>query len=242
MNMNHELIKLQFKLDHLPLLNRVAVLSGVLFVMVLLWLLIAYFPQSGQATEVQQQIRKLKHQNSVLLGRNQKMLMHVKTQDQATLIDQYKQLRVEEQALEQEIKRYHYRYIDDKALAELLHAILNDIGNLRVENFSTILHEDRVVSTPLKADTKPKKAVKTPVVSGLTHSLLFPEMRRYSLSLKGDYSSIMKFLKRVEALKWQLFWDKLSYRVEKYPEAMATLEFYTLKAGAVAAAPEGGDT
>lgn len=237
MNVNHELMKLQFKLDHLPFVNRVAVLAGALLVMVVLWLLIAYFPQAGQATEIQQQIRNLKHQNAVLLGRNQRMLQHAKAHDMAGLIDKYKQLKAEETALEQEIRRYHYRYIDDKVLAELLYSILKDIGNLRVENFSTVLQDAPAVTVPLKADEKQKKSAKTPVVSGLTHSLLFPDMRRYSLSLKGNYFSIMKFLERVEGLKWQLFWDKLTYRVEKYPEATAIIEFYTLKPGPAAPAP-----
>jgi len=224
------LTKIQFKLDHVPFLNRVAVLGGVLFVMLMLWLLLIYFPQAEQAAGIHEQIRQLENQNMRLFQRNERMLRHIKTHDMDSLIEQHQQLRAEEQALEQEIKGYRYRYIDDKALAALLHAILKDMKNLKIENFSTLVQTKTLVKAASSSvDTKTKAAL--PEKLGPINPHAAPEETRYSLSLRGDYFSILKFLKRVEGLKWQLFWDKFTYHVEKYPEGIATLEFYTLKAG-----------
>jgi MSHA biogenesis protein MshJ len=44
----------------------------------------------------------------------------------------------------------------------------------------------------------------------------------------GDYFSVMKYLQAIEKLKWEIFWDKLEYKVTKYPMAEITLYIHTI--------------
>lgn len=49
-----------------------------------------------------------------------------------------------------------------------------------------------------------------------------------SIKFKGDFLSTVKYLEAIESLKWKLFWDKLEYKVTKYPMAEITLQIHTI--------------
>lgn len=49
-----------------------------------------------------------------------------------------------------------------------------------------------------------------------------------SLTLKGSYSSVFDYLKKIESLKWSVFWQDVSYSVDAYPSAVVTIHLYTL--------------
>lgn len=46
--------------------------------------------------------------------------------------------------------------------------------------------------------------------------------------VSGGYFDIVNYLQAVESMKWQLFWDKLSYSVSKYPLATVQFTIYSL--------------
>jgi MSHA biogenesis protein MshJ len=54
------------------------------------------------------------------------------------------------------------------------------------------------------------------------------EKSMISLTLKGSYASIFDYLKKVEALKWSVFWEDVEYSVDQYPIATVTIQLYTL--------------
>lgn len=57
-----------------------------------------------------------------------------------------------------------------------------------------------------------------------------PSVGRYNLTLEmeGGYNATRRFLQQVEQLPWTLFWDSLEYEVREHPNAMITLNLYTL--------------
>ncbi|WP_137224756.1 MSHA biogenesis protein MshJ [Shewanella sp. MEBiC00475] len=48
------------------------------------------------------------------------------------------------------------------------------------------------------------------------------------LTLKGDYFSILAFIKAVESMPDKLYWKRLDYLVDVHPDALVELELYTL--------------
>ena len=46
--------------------------------------------------------------------------------------------------------------------------------------------------------------------------------------VQGSYLDMMRYMTELEALPWQLFWGKVSFRVETYPQATLTLTLFTL--------------
>lgn len=47
----------------------------------------------------------------------------------------------------------------------------------------------------------------------------------------GNYFSTMHYLQSIEKLPWKIFWDKLEYKVTKYPMAEVTLSIHTIDNG-----------
>jgi MSHA biogenesis protein MshJ len=51
---------------------------------------------------------------------------------------------------------------------------------------------------------------------------------RMKLTLQGSYFDSLHYLQRMEALPWQIFWERLEYRVEDYPIGLLSVEIATL--------------
>jgi len=49
-----------------------------------------------------------------------------------------------------------------------------------------------------------------------------------SLTLQGDYFSILAYLKALESLPWRIHWDSIDYKVTNYPLAETQIQVYTL--------------
>ena len=48
------------------------------------------------------------------------------------------------------------------------------------------------------------------------------------VSLQGEYFAVVKYLKNLESLPWQFYWEFIDYEVDAFPVANITLEVYTL--------------
>jgi MSHA biogenesis protein MshJ len=48
------------------------------------------------------------------------------------------------------------------------------------------------------------------------------------ITLKGSYLDIMSYLQQLEAMPWQLYWDKAEFKVIEYPDAVLTLTLSTM--------------
>lgn len=51
---------------------------------------------------------------------------------------------------------------------------------------------------------------------------------RLRLSLRGNYFDSLRYLQAMEALPWTVYWDRLDYQVEQYPNAILTVEIATI--------------
>jgi len=54
------------------------------------------------------------------------------------------------------------------------------------------------------------------------------EKSMISMTLKGTYSGIFSYLKKIESLAWSLFWEDVEYSVTEHPVANVTIQIYTL--------------
>ena len=245
MSFSNALTKIQFKVDHISLVRRAVLLVVLLVSIIVFWYFLIYRPQAQAAAEVAQQIRDLTHQTAVLKARNNSIISLVKSHDMDKVVAKFQSIKKEIQNLNQQVSNFHHRYVSDEELANLLHSLLKDMKDITIENFSTLMSNNEAVANPAgKSAVDSSGKATTPTPSPNTSATptpldvkLAPETTHYSLSLKGDYFAILHFLQRVEQVKWQLFWEKLDYQVEHYPNAIATIKFYTLKPRSQAATP-----
>lgn len=48
------------------------------------------------------------------------------------------------------------------------------------------------------------------------------------VEFSGDYAATLNFLRALEGMSWQVFWDRLEYEVTDYPQARVILRLHTL--------------
>jgi MSHA biogenesis protein MshJ len=70
--------------------------------------------------------------------------------------------------------------------------------------------------TLIKLETQPTKPIELLYQHGL------------ELRFSGNYSATLAYLKAVEAMPWNFFWDSIDYQVKNYPTAEITLRVHTL--------------
>jgi len=50
----------------------------------------------------------------------------------------------------------------------------------------------------------------------------------FAITLKGSYFAILNYLENLEKAPWRIYWDSIVYEVEKYPNALVTINLHTL--------------
>lgn len=48
------------------------------------------------------------------------------------------------------------------------------------------------------------------------------------ITVTASYPGLVDYLKRLDSLKWRIYWQMLEYKVSRYPKGELTLEVYTL--------------
>ncbi|ETO92155.1 hypothetical protein [Legionella oakridgensis] len=236
--MNESLIKLRFTIDRYSLRERVMILFAAFAVLFFLWLFLMYYPQKRALIKTNLAIQNEMHQAAELLQRSQTIKSMATDDTVAKLMAKFARLQEEMRQLEGRVARYEQRFIGKKQLAKLLYAIMKQTGGVRIDDFSNTEYlrgeaaqkiDMASLTTTVASSPMNKKSTAAQLPVDAVH--LPVERTQYTLTLSGDYFSIMHYLQRLEQLQWQLYWDKLDYTVVSYPLAKATVQFYTLRPG-----------
>ncbi|MDH3713113.1 MAG: type II secretion system protein M [Gammaproteobacteria bacterium] len=88
---------------------------------------------------------------------------------------------------------------------------------------------DAAVTLTVVENAEPQPIVQIASMVGDTEKLT-PMLFKHPLTVEftGDYPKIVEFLKRIEALDWQLIWEDFSIVMEDYPTARARVVLHTL--------------
>lgn len=246
-------IKLRFSLDRLSLRDRAIILFLTIAGLLFLWYLLSYMPQNNSLNTITASIGNENTETAQLTEKRTMIQGLVKDDTVTKLTTKYKQLQTNIKELDNRITRFQKRFIDDRKLANLLNSILNQTDGVSMDELTNKSMLEQVAPIPVGALTP------TSGTSGTTSTPTAPptntttpnpvaqpagqaiEQIHYKLILKGDYFSIMNYLEKLEQTEWQFYWDRFKYKVNTYPEATATIEFYTLRpAQAPAPANTGG--
>lgn len=107
--------------------------------------------------------------------------------------------------------------IPPEEMANVLRKVLSERGNLQL----LALHNEAAVPA-----FTPKETTDTDENAEREHVAIY--RHGLTLELKGRYFDIVEYLHALENLQWHFYWEKLDYKVEKYPDAIVTLKVYTL--------------
>jgi MSHA biogenesis protein MshJ len=217
-----QLYLLRKKIDHLGERDRILLLFLIVTALLLLWFFAMLKPAINSKNETKQQIQKIQEQVTALTEKKRIIEILINNPETVKIITHFKELVTEITILDKEFTHYNKRYIKERDLAKLLHDMLKQTMGVTIENFGTV----PPLPAPANSQTNTTEA-KTPSIKASIPPTL--QSNHYRLVMRGTYFPVMRYLQSLEQLPWQLYWDKFDYTVTKYPEGLATVDFYTLK-------------
>jgi len=84
---------------------------------------------------------------------------------------------------------------------------------------------DLIQFNPLPPDKWPKNEVDRSALTSVTEEL---NLYQFELTFQGGYFSTIEYLRRLEKLRWPIYWDSLNYHTFRYPKANVVVRFHLL--------------
>lgn len=229
MSIRKEYYKKVFIMDHLDLSYRIALLGVSLVSILIIWLFCLYYPQDHAAKAIKQKLLQIQQSTTQINFKKNQILTLAKLPAIQADLKLYQELQNAINTYDTAIKNYQNRYLNENALINMLYTMLNKANRIQVVNFSTLAPEVKKPQSPLEVGI-PNNTPKTVPTQPTDALLNQPREVHYNLSIKGHYFDILNFLNSIEHLKWQIFWDKFNYKVLSYPNGLANIDFFTLRA------------
>lgn len=200
--------------------ERVVLLVAFLAVVYLLWWLILLAPVSNRIDALQTQTRTLDTQLTALQAQEQLLRKTASKDPNAAKKREISDLTQRLRALDKELQALAVGLVPADQLPQVLHDVLSNTERLKLLGMQT-LPVEKLAITEGAADNSAASAEQQ------------VDVYRHSVEVKvaGGYFVVANYLRELEALDWRFYWDKLDYKIDRYPNAIATIEVYTLSAG-----------
>ncbi len=213
---------LRDKVENYSVRERVIILAALIMVIFTLWYFAMFLPVRSAAQKYKIKINVMEGQYKAAEKQYREVVKELAT---TTSQEEQELLKKNLKKIDDRITQITSQVVPADKMADMLKDLLIKEGKLRF-----------IAMKSLPAQT-------------LIASEVFAQTSRMSLlnqgieiTFSGAYFDTLKYLKSLEASKWQFFWNSLSYKVTKYPEAEVKISVHTLvqhKTKAVTAKAEG---
>ncbi|WP_347330952.1 hypothetical protein [Marinimicrobium locisalis] len=202
------------RIEAYSLRERALLLLCVIAVIVGVWQWFFELPQAQTREQLMQQQQTLAKDQQAQQAQVQALMSSGQdtgvTKELATL-------QAQRESLDESLASLSQGLISADQLPEILQEVLVSTTELRLRRVRTLPVEE----LPLKA-TEADAQTEVRETGVYRHSV--------ELEVSGDYYETLAFLRRLEALPWRFYWDRLDYEVVDYPQGEIRLRVYTLSA------------
>lgn len=146
---------------------------------------------------------------------------------------QFEAAKIKLKQIESEIEETASNFVSPAEMSRFLMALTKASKKLTLVSMQNTLPDSVIVTTtketPAPQDPKAKKnnkIAKEPIIEVIGEDKVFKH--GIEIELRGNYSDIAAFLKKLEKLPWRVFWYSLNLKRETYPNSLITIELYTL--------------
>ena len=162
-------------------------------------------------------------------------------------LQRIKNLKSEIQRINEVKKDVTVGFIRPRQMVEVLKGLLNKESGLKLVSFKSLDVESLFADTALESGDKKNAANKSAAMSSKTipsnrmqgaagqasssaQTQSYPQVYKHGVVIQfsGDYRSTVHYLQSLESLPWKFYWDGLAYEVEDYPNALITINVFTL--------------
>lgn len=189
----------------------VMLLSAVAIVIIFLELIISpvnqkYDVVDKQLLSLQTQIKQVERQVKILKTKKTRDPDFQEKQKEKLLNEQISNLNVQ-------LKEKMHGLIEPRQMAKVLEVVLAQNTDLKLQRVQSM---GAVPLSPIKA----KAGEEAEELGIYRHGM--------QIEFKGSYLSTLKYLKALDELPWNFYWDVLELNVEKYPVSSIVITVHTL--------------
>lgn len=110
--------------------------------------------------------------------------------------------------------------VEPRQMVRLLENVLTEDKKLKLISLRNL------PEVALSIDGKHLSEIKTTEANEPPEALIYKHA--FEIELEATYSSALAYLKRLDDLQWQLFWQDLRYETTTYPKGVLKIRIYTL--------------
>ena len=207
------------KIDALSLRERVAVFVACLVVMFYAWDLLLMQPVVAKERSIRAEITRKTSERDAMQAQI-RSLQAQKASDPDVLNKQrLSELKQRLGNVEKQLKASTNQLISPKDMAQLLESVLLRVKGLTLINIKG-LGGVPVVQQIETADNKLEQKSDGLIENAYKHGL--------RIEFEGDYLATLEYVKELESLEWDFFWDSLEFSVEQYPDSRVVITVFTL--------------
>lgn len=215
--MEKAILELQKHWNKLSQRESVAVIAGLVAALFILWNVVIYEPYKQNVILLDMDIKQT--QAKIVGVRTKLMMLQAEMKkdpdsENKKLLAEY----IEEgKRLDGELAKASVQIIDVRDVVALLKQMLEKQSKLK---FVSLENKQAIPEFIEKGQQTEAATQVEDAITIYRHSVM--------LKMEGNYSSVLSYLQALEKLPWQFFWQSFDIETEKYPNALITLEVYTL--------------
>tara|TARA_B110000211_G_scaffold48184_2_gene52194 strand:+ start:2878 stop:3579 length:702 start_codon:yes stop_codon:yes gene_type:complete len=198
------------------------VLSTFVVVLSLLGYMLMIEPLVLSSIQLLEEESQLVKTNTLLTEQIEKTKNRETSNPNLALEVQLKKLLEESQASQNKIDLLTQSLVAPKQMVGLLEKVLTQDKQLKLISLSNLPEE--AMSIEGRNLTNASDALDNDIDN--SEALIY--RHTFEIELEATYDSAVSYLKRLDSLPWQLFWQDLKYESTVYPKGRLSLRVYTL--------------
>jgi MSHA biogenesis protein MshJ len=213
--MQQLIIKFEKHLDKLSKRDQIALLVIFIVVVLMIWFRLIYLPLSENIIDMEQEITQKTIDVEDIQAKMAALKKNMNEDPDAEnrqLLSSYLEENTE---LDKALARTSVQIISPQEMSALLEQLLKSQPGLE---FVSLKNK---AATPEFIESRDElEAAVNNVNTIYRHSVV--------LQMEGSYHNALSYLKKLEQLPWRFFWHDVEIEASGYPNALITLEVYTL--------------
>lgn len=213
-----------YKLNQLSTRERLIILASILMATFFLWDLLLLQTHVEKSKQLKQKFTIANEQVQNLTKETLRIKQQLKQSQTKRLVQKLKEIDEQLTYYKNKAKTYKQKTMSQRKIVYMLNSVFKEANTVKVIGFYNIKTPTLpIVNT--SSNSKDKKAKTSKVTANIPNKLV---KKYYGLHLQGRYFDIMSYLRKLERLPWQIYWDKMDYQVKKYPLAEIELTFHAM--------------
>lgn len=209
--MKHYWELVRTKIDGMLLRERVMIFAAIAFVVISSTSTMLLNPILAKQKTLSAQLSQQQEKMKSLQAQIQTALQAKKDDEKSPSRMRLVELRRQLQAQDEHLQSRNSRMVEPSEMGSMLKQVLGKSDKLQLVALDTLPVSPVMTQTTNASDNK-KQVFK--------HSV--------KITLRGGYLDLLRYLAEVEEAPVQMYWDDVSFSVDKYPDGILVLTLYTL--------------